>query len=262
MRTPSGTSGDGFPRPSATPETVPQARIILLGACHGDPRGYRRTVEILGALKPDLVAVEVSPFALRFRMRHRRFLMARLRSSIAVASRRLGIPAAQAYAHPQVRRLFLQIALPYEWRAARTHCALFALPCHPVDSSRFSRALICHWPELLSPANVGALLSLPSDETPWAEAQYRRAAWALQNGGLFPSPKTRPPADDDLLEERERHLETQVRAILRVWEPARLVYLGGWEHLLPAASPPTLAQRLRDLQPARLLLDGTVVRDP
>ncbi|SHF32496.1 hypothetical protein SAMN02745206_01755 [Desulfacinum infernum DSM 9756] len=257
MRTPSATSNNGLPRPWGTTEAPSRARVILLGACHGDPRGYRRTAEILQALNPDVVAVEVSPFALWFRRHHRRFLMDRLRRSIAVASRRLGIPPAQAYGHPRVRRLFIQIAPPYEWRAARAHRAAFGTPCYPVDSSTFSRALISHWPELLSPDNVTVLLSLPSDETPSADAEYRRAAWTLSMGRSLPFS---PPASHaaPLFEEREPHLETQVRAILRALKPARLVYLGGWEHLLPGASSPSLAQRLRDLQPTRLLLDGTV----
>lgn len=259
MPTPSGISSTGSPRLWAPADKRPMAGLSLVGTFHADPGGYRRTCRILEILRPDVTAVEVSPFALAFRIRHRSFLLKRLQRSVATAAERLGMPRNQALGHPHIRRLFRQIAIPYEWRAAQAHRRAHGVPCYPVDSSRLSQRLLAHWPQLLSPANLTVLLTLPGDPDPSADHVYRQAAWTVQAGAVSAPPPS--GAWPTIFWERERHLEVQIRAILTTLKPRHLVYLGGWEHLRIQEDPATVRRRLQDLQPRCLLLDGTVVDD-
>jgi hypothetical protein len=218
--------------------------LILIGTVHGDPRGYARALTILNRLQPELVTVEISPFSLRYRLKNQAGWQRRLVRALAELPPGAG-------RHLAIQRLTAQIALPFEVRAARDYSLSRGISWHPLDlGSPARRHLPRYGPELLSPANLEALLDTPDGSLEeWATAEFHRARLALRHSGrrLFPgsSPETW---------RRERFIARRLRRLAS--QSGRLVHLGGWEHLVDWQDSGGLWQGLADLQPRRLLLDA------
>ncbi len=99
-------------RENAIAEDSANFSLILIGTVHGDPRGQARAGKLLHHLRPDLVTVEISPFSLRYRLKHGRGWQRQLAAALAE------LPAG-AERHLAIQRLAAQVALPFEVRAAR-----------------------------------------------------------------------------------------------------------------------------------------------
>uniref|UniRef100_A0A832A501 Uncharacterized protein n=1 Tax=Desulfacinum infernum TaxID=35837 RepID=A0A832A501_9BACT len=226
--------------------------LFLVGTCHWDPHGLGRCRTLLDLLAPDVVLVEVSPFAVWIRKEHRRFFLRLFRKNVATAAAAHGMSLRAALCMPAVRRILRQCALPFEWRAARNRHAERGTPYFCVDRSDASRLFVSDWPHWLSSDNLKALLRSNAPVPPSVAEEYGRARAALS--GITPAASRFLAADGSLWERRERWLEQTVRATLRVLAPTRLVYLGGWSHVVPNAGV-SLFDRLRDCAPVSLLLD-------
>ena len=148
--------------------------LILIGTVHGDPRGLARAGKLLNYLRPELVTVEISLFSLRYRERHGARWQRQLAEALA------GLPAGAAL-HLAIRRLTAQVALPFEVRAARDYSRSCGVPWRPLDPGFVSRRHLPRYgSELLSPANLRALLSTPDGELKdFVDGQFRRARQAL-----------------------------------------------------------------------------------
>ena len=134
-------------------EDIANYSLTLIGTVHGDPRGQARAGKLLHHLRPDLVTVEISPFSLRYRLQHG----ARWQRQLAAALAEL--PAGAAL-HLAIQRLTAQVALPFEVRAARDYSRSTGVPWRPLDLGFLSRRHLPRYgPELLSPANLQALLT-------------------------------------------------------------------------------------------------------
>jgi hypothetical protein len=217
--------------------------LILIGTVHGDPRGYERAWVLLDHLQPDLVTVEISPFSLRYRLRHGPRWQRQLTRALAQ------LPAA-APRHLAIQRLTAQVALPFEVRAARDHSRDRGVPWRPLDLGFLSRRHLPRYgTELLSPANLKALLSTPDgDLQEYVAAEFRRARLAVSR----PPRRLFPPGDPQA-RRREGFLARRLRRL--ACRHGRVAHLGGWEHLVPWPDSPSLWRQVADLTPGRLLLD-------
>lgn len=229
------------------------SRLFLVGTSHRDPQGLQRCCRLLQALDPHVVLVEVSPFAVRLRRKHGRFLLKLLLKSLKRAAVMIRIPVAVALRSPLIKPILRQCALPFEYRAAQRRFQLKGTPVFCVDAEETSRLFMADWPELLSSANLARLLKggLPLPVS--AAEEYAQAHRALARA----KPSTQHPlgyGDFSLWQRREQWLEKTVRATLAQLRPGRLVYLGGWRHVVPNAGQ-SLYDRLRDLAPWPFLLD-------
>ena len=187
--------------------------------------------------------MEISPFSLRYRRQHG----ARWQRQLAGALAELPEGAAL---HLAIQRLAAQVALPFEVQAAQDYSRRAGVPWRPLDLGFLSRRHLPRYgPELLSPANLKALLATADGELKdFVAAEFRRArqAWREPPGGpSLPAPP-RPrggnaswPGGSGALTSRHR----------------RVVHLGGWEHLVAWEDSPGLWGDLADLKPGRLLLD-------
>jgi hypothetical protein len=226
--------------------------LFLVGTCHGDPRGFQRCRTLLNLLAPDAVLVEVSPFAVWIRKEHRRFFLHLFRKNLATAAAAHGMSFPAAFHMPAVRRMLRQCALPFELRAARHRHTVWGTPYFCVDQSDASRLFVSDWPHWLSSENLKALLQSNAPVPPSVAEEYGRARSAL--AGVVPAGYRFLETHGSLWECRERWLEQTVRATLRVLAPKRLVYLGGWSHVVPNQGL-SLFDRLRDCAPVSVLLD-------
>ena len=217
--------------------------LILIGTVHGDPQGQVRAGKLLHHLRPDLITVEISPFSLGYRFKHGRRWHRQLAASLAE------LPAG-AERHLAIQRLAAQVALPFEVRAAIDYSRRVNIPWRPLDLGFLSRRHLPRYEtELLSPANLQALLATPDGELKdFVAGEFRRARQALAGAPrrrIFPGlPETW---------RRERFLVRRLRGL--VARHRRVVYLGGWEHLVAWDDAPGLWRDLADLKPQRVLLD-------
>ncbi|MFA5112153.1 MAG: hypothetical protein WC443_12145 [Desulfobaccales bacterium] len=228
---------------AAEPSTRP-GRLILIGAVHGDPRGQARALRLLTRLRPDLVTVEISPFSLRYRLKHGPRWQRQLAQALA------DLPAGAAR-HLAIQRLAAQVALPFEVRAARQYRQQSGVPWRALDLGDLARRHLPRYgPELLAPDNLAALLTTADGSlADYVAGEYRRARLALSR-----TPRRLSFSDHSETLRRECFLGRRLRALTSRY--ARVVHLGGWEHLVAWEDSPGLWRELKDVAPARLLLDA------
>ncbi len=222
------------------------AEIVLVGTVHGDPQGYDRARELLRALAPDTLTVEISRFSLRYRQRHQgqwRQYLARALAALTPRERR----------HQGVRRIAAQIEMPFEVRAAADHAREAGIAWHPVDVGATAREHLPRYRrELLTPENLRAVAADADGDLGELVAQeYLRAARLLadpRGGGQPRRPRLREPE----AVRRERVLAARLARLALAG--GRLVHLGGWEHLIGGPGLPTLAALLAPAAVRRLLL--------
>jgi hypothetical protein len=226
------------------PEDGPSRGIlILIGTVHGDPHGYVRAGKLLNHLQPDLVTVEISPFSLRYRLRHGPRWQRQLDRGLA------DMPEAAA-SHLAMQRLAAQVALPFEVLAARDYRRQAGVPWRPLDLGAPARRHLPRYaPELLNPDNLQALLTTADGSLEeYIATEFRRARLALAR-----HPRRLVPLSNPETMRRERVLARRLRRLAGRY--ARLVHLGGWEHLVGWQDCAGLWQEMADLHPRRLLLD-------
>jgi hypothetical protein len=217
--------------------------LTLIGTVHGDSRGYARAARLLTHLKPDLVTVEISPFSLRYRRRYGAGWQRQLAQSLAE------LPTGAA-GHLALQRLAVQVAMPFEVRAARDYQRDHGGTWHPLDLGFLSRRHLPRYgAELLTLANLQALLTTPDGSLQeYVAAEYHRARLALARAPRRPFA---PVANET--NRRERLLARRLRRLMS--RHRRVVHLGGWEHLVDWQDSPGLWRQVADLSPRRLLLD-------
>lgn len=230
------------------------SRLFLVGTVHRDPDGFQRSIGFLENLKPGLVLVELSPFGFSFRQEHQQHLTKTLWNNLALAAQSRGMPMKEALKHPEIKAIYRQISLPFEYRAATKYALSGNAKVVLVDDSIFSQNWIGTWPELLSTENLATLLFLPPGAKT-AENLYSQAAFQVKS-------QTPTEADswiekhewsDKLWQERERFMAEEIRKAVLEFAPPRALFLGGWWHLKPGYDRPTVRSIL-DVPPDRCFL--------
>lgn len=230
--------------------------LVLLGTVHSDPAGFRELCRFLDCHKPDCIFVELSPYALRFRLRQWRTLQRTLIQNLQQACTHGRVSWKDAIRHPEIVSIRRQIGLPSEYRAAARYAAQAGSKIFPVDYSRFSRKWLASWPELLSPKNLATLLSLPP--TPRSVSRIYDSAAVAMAGATPSSPEhtaLHASHTDPLWAERELHMAKAIAILCKIFAPQKPVYLGGWWHLTPGRDVPTLRDILNIPPTQCLLLD-------
>jgi hypothetical protein len=220
--------------------------LILVGTVHGDHRGFLRIMRFLQSFHPDLILVELSPYAKTYRDRNQVTLLRTLSQNLRIAAKQCGLLCKDALIHPEIEAIGRQLALPFEYRAARRFSRATGSCLALVDYSRFSRRMIRLWPELLTTENLASLLRLPRDGRPALTETYDLAARTIRAerlpiADIIESNDDQP---DALWEKREHHLAASIRGLLQNHHPEKAVYLGGWRHLAQGGNFPSLRELL------------------
>jgi hypothetical protein len=225
--------------------------LILLGTLHSDPEGFSRTRAFLEFYKPDLVLVEISHFALNFRIRHTTELRKIFRERIGLVSHKMKTDFKTALKHVEIASILRQLGLPFEYRAAAAYTKKTGVDPVAVDSSEFSREWVETWPEMISAENIERLLHLDGAR-PSVSSLYAQAARRI-NGG--PSSYETQPSDAERWLEREKRMVRRIISALERFSPERPVYIGGWWHLSGGGSIKTVREILGIEAESCLLLD-------
>lgn len=233
------------------------ASVLFVGTVHSDPEGLGKCLALFDRVNPELILVELSPYGCRYRQKNRRQLQKTLLRNIRKAARNYGISAARARKHPQIERIFNQISLPFEYRAAVKFSKQRNAEVALVDSSPFSHECIAGWDELISTSNLEILLSLPPDRPSMMETYQlaRRTLASSENQTALP-PTIKAAGDMELWAQRERFMASEIKCKVAQFLPERAIYIGGWWHLTRGTTIPTL-RNLLEFETAQFrLLDG------
>lgn len=202
--------------------------IILLGVIHSDPKGRKRTTAFLSRYRPDLILVEISPFALDYRRKNSPRLYREFRKNLRAAADNLSIAYLSALKHPQMTRIGRQLHIPFEYRASAAYCKTTGAEVVPADWSDFSRRWIDTWPELISVENLESLLRL-GDTPVLVSKNYDLAARTIVGNSPAPS---QDPEEARLWQKREEKISAEILSRIELRKPIRPLYIGGWRHLL------------------------------
>jgi len=230
--------------PGPPPKNLDSAALILIGTVHGDPLGYERVRRLLERLRPEVVTVEISRFSVRYRGAWEGRWRRQLNEALA------GLPPGAA-GHPAIQQVAAQIALPFEYRAARDYSRIYGAKCLPLDLGGLSRRHLSRYGrELLRPVNLRALIAEPQDSLEDLVArEFRRARLALQRSpwrlAMDGSPETL---------RREFFVSRRLKRL--AMKESRVAHLGGWEHLVPWRDGGGMRSWLEEEKPYILLADA------
>ncbi len=226
-------------------------RLLLLGSIHSDPQGFRRTSDFLNCRMPDLILVELSEYALAYRIEQGPYLRKLFLERLKGVSRSLGLEYRAALKNWRIAAILRQISLPYEYRASVAFSRKTGAPVVPVDYSDFSCEWVETWQEMISAENILHLLQLHDRPIPLS-LQYRQAARKIKCA--IPEPEFLSSKDCTKWRQREEHIASEILTALARFEPQRPVYIGGWRHLLTYGRVETIRNILGvELSACRLL---------
>jgi hypothetical protein len=237
------------------PASEPGERdLVLVGTVHRDPKGFAKLADLLARERPGAVAVELSPYGLAFRYREGRCLRRRLGRRLR---RRTLARGTTWWRRGEFRAIDLQLRIPFEYRAAVRYCRDTGAALHLIDLSSWSKeAIHKEWPGLVSAKNLERIAAGPAVELErLVQRDYGLAARLLSEPGTpLISAFGRSWEEDPAWEEREAILAARLVALFGKMAGGRLLYVGGWQHLLPSSGCATLYQRVFHLRPRRMLL--------
>jgi len=233
-------------------EEDPHHGLILLGTVHTDRLGFAGTERFLLKYEPDLILLELSPFALCFRKEHSRALRKTLLFNLRATAEKLRIDLRTALKNSRIAEIIIQIGLPFEYRASQAYAKRSGVEVIPVDDSEFSKEWISTWPELISSANLENLLQLETASMP-VKLQYERAARGI--AGEPSSADIWGNKNIAVWQKRENHIAAQISSQLKKHSPARPIYIGGWQHLIFGGRFNTIRDILGLDESSCLLLD-------
>lgn len=231
---------------------APKSSLVLLGTVHSDPRGFSRARAFLEQYGPDLILVEISPFALKYRKERSAELKKLFVERLGAVSQKMNIELNAVVKHAQIASILRQIGLPYEYRASAAYAKRTGIDLVAVDCSEFSREWIQTWREMISAENIERLLEMENARPP-TRFFYARAAQGVAGGCALPVPE---PADSLRWQERENHMAREIASALARLSPLKPVYIGGWWHLCRGGSVKTIRDLLGIEAASCLLLNG------
>jgi hypothetical protein len=223
--------------------------LVLVGTVHLDPRGFSKLFGVLEREAPDFLSVEISPYALTFRANRGVPLRAALRENLRNVLGENGGSLRRLLAGGEIQGIFALLQVPFEWRAAAEYARRNRVGLKPIDLCACSREKLGQLAELIEPENLRQLLKTPRPPIQLqVRRQYGRARFLWNSS----SPAGSFSAE---IEARERHMAGEIRRLIAGHHPQKFLHVGGWEHFMPCPSGNSLFEKLKDLNPRRLLLE-------
>jgi hypothetical protein len=212
------------------------ARLTLVGVVHLDPGGPGKLGRLLDRLRPDLITLQISPYAVKWRRRRSNRLRKILGENLALAAGRLDLDPDVAAAHGAIQAVGAQLEIPFEFTAARAYQRRFGGRIRLVDDSGLSRRrLDVLAQEVLGVDNLVCLLGSPDVSV----AARCRGLWQRSQWGL----------EDSVAPEEESALAAAVARAHGRFNPGRHLHVCGFTHLN------SLQRLLHRLDPISLRLD-------
>jgi hypothetical protein len=208
------------------------SELIFLGTSHIDPEGYERLHAFLQRIKPQIIILEVSGFAILFR------------KTIGALYRKILLKRVKRYnlsMNAEIENAIRFFDIPYEYRAskryARTHGARVIL----ADISLLSFIRLVPSYQLMRKKNIRSL-SEPRENRFVVERKI--AERVFTDGDPLIRIKASGFTGDRLLMIREKILLRRIHKIISRYRSRKIAYIGGWEHLIDDPEKRTLYSNL------------------
>ncbi|MGB9712378.1 MAG: hypothetical protein ACP5J5_04400 [Dissulfurimicrobium sp.] len=225
------------------------SKPILLGTIHLDRAGEYESLQLmLERIRPEIIAVEISPFSVRYRQKNQKKWLTIFNKRISSLTEKEGM-------HSGLELLKLQITTPFEWEVANIYGKNNNIPVIAIDCGDIAKKDMPYWEKtLLSLKNISNILKLQSvDIDDYFERHHQYALNFISRPMYIPE-VINPLRwlNDETWSKREALLETKMRRILKTNKKS--LYIGGWMHIVMGSPYKTLAERLSDLNPECILL--------
>ena len=211
----------------------PGCSLTLIGVMHRDPRGVQRLVPLLEQLDVDGISLEVSEYALEYRLREGMRLSGKLSKIVADIAKKTGTDYEQLMNHGEIRGILETLTVPFEVRAAMEFGNEYAVPYHLLDNSDLSRELLATIePELINPLNITYLLAKQDfDYQNNLDLLYEEGSRILRNE---PVHRHELRLSDETIESHEQRDELIASRLERLMDdtPGNWVHICGFTHMV------------------------------
>ncbi len=223
----------------------------LIGTIHLDISAYKNLMDLLTQIRPDCIAVEISPFSVAYRKKHQKYWTDRLEKV------KKGLPA-EKRGHFRIELLFRQLKMPFEWETACLYARQNSIPCTAIDCGEISKKELPLWEkELINESNL--LLATSEPDQPIDQYFLRHYRQALRSLAGQDTPWNKPVklVFDHQWCKREKILASRLLSLSLKYE--NVVYIGGWMHLVQGPKIFSLANLARMAVKERFLVTGRSV---
>ena len=209
-------------------------RLTLIGVVHRDPRGEQRVMSLLEQLHCDFISLEVSPYALDWRIRNGLLWAGRLagmvRNSNDEKRRRNGHDLLN---HGEIQGILQMLTIPFEVRVSQRYSSLTGARYFLLDDSNVSKRLLSLVEnELLTRTNIANLCRKPDFDYPESiESYYDECSRVL---ATEPVPRHRLTLTDENIEinqQRDEWIEKKLRRLMADM-PGHWAHICGFTHIV------------------------------
>lgn len=202
--------------------------LSLVGVVHRDPFGEQRVWGLLNTLQCDAISLEVSEYALRWRIEKGLLLAGRMAGIL----RKLGTNG-PTLEHGEIQGILHMLTIPFEVRVAARYASLTGAPYYLLDDSAISRKLLSVIePEMITESNLASLVKKPDFE--YAESIDRLVAECRRFLASEPLPRHRLGLSDKQISSHEKRDQGMAESLRRLMSdmPGKWVHICGFTHLL------------------------------
>jgi len=232
-------------------------RLTLVGTVHRDIRGTERLLSLLRTLRPDIITLEMSEWALKYRRGEALVQLKRLDHLLDLLAADLLRNRQELDRHPTVADIRLLLELPFEYQAVSIYSREKGIPLHLIDRSDISAAKLRKVStELITYSNLKVLVTIPSGEERSAAETIRVARRLVRDeaDAVLCRAFLRARRGKKEIGPRDRHMAGKIRGLIKGNPGRHLVHIGGWVHLVEDEQGETLFSLMADLEPRRMLL--------
>jgi len=231
--------------------------LFLVGTVHRDPAGGGKLRRLLTEIAPNILTLEMSSLAARYRRDHGRVLLVRLERILDRLADELGRDRNEIASQPAVAEIRALLAYPFEYETAAVYAQEKGIPLSLIDLPDVSAIKLRRVEkELITYRNIKILLDVDRKPQTSGVEGYAQAATLLSGSGRI---EIRQAFLDrrrgrEGVGPRDRAMADEIRKRIALSPSARLVHIGGWVHLLDDERKETLYSLLEDMNPSRMLL--------
>ncbi len=225
--------------------------LTLIGTVHLDIDACHVLYNLLDRLKPSCIAVEVSCFSVAYRRKHQQRWLEKLNT----IKKRL---PEDKKGHFRIELLYRQLQMPFEWETAYKFAHIAGIPCIAIDCGEISRKELPGWDkELITESNLLLATAEPDQHiNEYFSRHYRQALFYLANRDR-PKDKFIKSVFDNQWYKREKILGKRLLSLSLKYH--KVVYVGGWMHLIEGRNIFNLANIVKMAVKERFLLTGKIV---
>jgi hypothetical protein len=205
------------------------SEVIFLGTSHIDPEGYERLHAFLKRIKPQIIILEVSGFAILFR------------KTIGVLCRKILLKRVKRYnleMNAEIENAAGFFDIPYEYRASKRYARAHGARVILADISLLSCIRLVPSYQFMRKKNIRSLSE--TRENRFAGERKIAKRVFTDSDPLLIRVKASAFTKDRLLSIREKILIRRVNKIISRYHNRKIAYIGGWEHLIDDPEKRTL----------------------